>query len=95
MQNRFLRQQPLGYLGFLIKMISALFLSTSHHNASYLGFLTEGILAIFYLQVTLKLLTKFHVNWLFSLGEEVKDRFQIQRLWRPSCISNLNDLSYF
>ena len=33
------------------------------------------ILAIFDLQVTLMLPTKFPVNWLFGSGEEAKNRF--------------------
>ena len=36
--------------------------------------------------------TKFQVNWLFSLGDEAKNRFS---RWRPSWISDLNDFSYF
>ena len=31
--------------------------------------------AIFDLQVTQMLLTKFHVNWIFGSGEEVQNRF--------------------
>ena len=41
------------------------------------------ILAIFDLQVTLMLPTKFVVNWPFSSGEEAKNRFS---RWRPSWI---------
>ena len=35
------------------------------------------ILAIFYLQVTLMLPTKFRVNWPFSSGEELKNIFKM------------------
>ena len=52
------------------------------------------ILAIFDLQVSSMLLTKFHVNWIFGLGEEVKNRFLRWQPWRPSWISDLNDFSY-
>ena len=40
-----------------------------------LGFLIGTILAIFDLQVTLMIPTKFQVNWPFSSGEEAKNRF--------------------
>ena len=49
------------------------------------------ILAIFDLQVTPMLSTKFQVNWPFGSGE-AKNRFS---RWRPSCISDRNDFSYF
>ena len=41
----------------------------------HLGFPIGTILAIFDLQVTLMLPTKFGVNWPFSSGEEAKNRF--------------------
>ena len=41
------------------------------------------ILAIFYLQVTQMLPTKFRVNWPFGSGEEVKNRFSRWLPWRP------------
>ena len=50
------------------------------------------ILAIFDLQVTLMLPTKFGVSWPFGTGEEAKNRFS---RWRPSWISDWNDFSYF
>ena len=53
------------------------------------------ILAIFYLQVTLMLPTKFQVNWPFGSGEEVKNRFSSWLPWQPSWISDQHDLSYF
>ena len=60
-----------------------------------LGFLIRTILAIFDLQVTLMLPTKFGVNWPFGPGEEAKNRFSRWRLWRPSWIFDQHDFSYF
>ena len=59
------------------------------HN---LGFPIVTIWAIFHLQVTPMLLTKFRVNWPFSSEEEGKNRFS---RWPPSWISDWNNLSYF
>ena len=42
---------------------------------SHLVFLIGTILAIFVLQVTSMILTKFQVNWPFGSGEEAKNRF--------------------
>ena len=61
-------------------------------HGGQLGFPIGMILAIFYLQVTLMLPSKFGVNWLFGSGEEAKNRFS---RWRPSWISDRNDFSYF
>ena len=58
----------------------------------HLGFPTDTILAIFDLQVTLLLPSKFGVNWPFGSGEEAKNRFS---RWWPSWISDQNDFSYF
>ena len=44
------------------------------------------ILAIFDLQVTPMLPSKFEVNWPFGSGEEAKNRFSRWRPWRPSWI---------
>ena len=44
-------------------------------HGGHLGFLIGTILAIFDLQVTLMLPSKFGVNWPFSSGEEVKNSF--------------------
>ena len=52
--------------------------------AAILGFPTDTILAIFDLQVTLMLPSKFGVNWPFGSGEEAKNRFS---RWWPSWIS--------
>ena len=62
---------------------------------SHLGFPIGMIIAIFDLQVTLMLPTKFRVNWLLGLGEEVKNRFSRWLSWRPSWISDWHDFSYF
>ena len=57
-----------------------------------LGFPIAMIWAIFDLQVTPMLPTKFWVNWPFSSEEEGKNRFS---RWPPSLISDWNDFSYF
>ena len=44
-------------------------------HGGYLGFPIGMILAIFYLQVTPMLPSKFGVNWPFGSGEEAKTRF--------------------
>ena len=48
-------------------------------------------------QVTPMLPTKFRVSWPwpFGSGEEAKNRFSRWRPWRPSWISDRNNLSYF
>ena len=62
----------------------------SRHGGD-LGFTIGMILAIFYLQVTLMLPSKFGVNWPFGSGE-AKNRFS---RWRPPWISDRHDFSYF
>ena len=42
----------------------------------HLVFSIRMILAIFYLQLTSMILTKFQVNWPFGSGEEGQNRFQ-------------------
>ena len=64
-------------------------------DGSHLGFPIRMILAIFDLQVTQMLPTKFRVNWLFGSGEEVKNRVTRWPPWWPSWISNRSDFSYF
>ena len=59
------------------------------------GFSIGMILAIFYLQVTPMLPSKFGVNWHFGSGKEAKNRFSRWLPWRPSWISNQHDFSYF
>ena len=61
----------------------------------HLGFLIRTILALFYLQVTPMLPTKFGVSWSFGSGEEGKTKFLRWQPWWPSWISNQNDFSYF
>ena len=51
---------------------------------SYLFFWIGTILAIFDLQVTLILPTKFRVIWPFGSGEEAQNRFSRWPLWWPS-----------
>ena len=60
-------------------------------NGGHLGFPTRSVFAIFDLQVTLMLPTKFHVNWPFGSGKEAKIDLQE----RPSWISDQNDLAIF
>ena len=57
-----------------------------------LGFSIATVWAIFYLQVTPMLPTKFRVNWPFSSEEEGKNR--VSR-WPPSWISDWNNFSNF
>ena len=64
-------------------------------HGGHLGFPIGTILAIFDLQVTLIVPSKFGVNWLFGSGEEAKNRFSRWRPWRPPWISDRNDFSYF
>ena len=65
---------------------------TDFQDDDHLGFLIGTISAIFDLQVTLMLPTKFQINWPFGSGEEVKNRFS---RWLQSWISNMNDFNYF
>ena len=64
-------------------------------DGGHLGFPIGTILAIFDLQVTLMVPSKFGVNWPFGSGEEAKNRFSRWRPWQPSWISDRNDFSYF
>ena len=64
-------------------------------HGNHLGFPIGTILAIFDLQVTLMLHTKFQVNWPFGPGEETKNRFSRWPPRQPSWISDRNDFSYF
>ena len=52
----------------------------------HLGFPIGTILAIFDLQVTLIVSSKFGVYWPLGSGEEAKNRFSMWRPWRPSWI---------
>ena len=58
---------------------------------SNLVFLIQKFLAIFDLQVTSMILTKFQVNWPFC--SEVKNRFSRWLPWPPSWISNQNNFT--
>ena len=60
-----------------------------------LGYPIGTILAIFDLQVTPVLPSKFGVNWPFGSGEEAKNRFSKWLPWQPSWISDWHDFSYF
>ena len=55
-------------------------------HSGHLGFPIGTILAIFDLQVTQMLPSKFGVNWPFRSGEEAKNRFSRWRPWQPSWI---------
>ena len=61
----------------------------------HLGLLIGTILAIFHLFVTPMLPTNFGVNLPFGSGVEAKNRFSRWLPWRPSCISDRHDFSYF
>ena len=61
-------------IGFWVKEKGKKDFQDGHHGG-HLGFPIGMILAIFDLQVTLMLPTKFGVNWPFSSGEEAKNRF--------------------
>ena len=63
-------------------------------DEEHLGFLIGMILAVFDLQVTLILPTKFGVNWPFGPGDEGQNRFSRWPPWPPSWISDQNELSY-
>ena len=63
-------------------------------HGGHIAFPIGTILAIFYLQVTPMLPSKFGVNWPIGSGEEAKNRFS-RRPWRPSWISDRHDFSYF
>ena len=85
--------KSIGFL-FQAKNRKIDFQDSSH--GSHLGFPTGTILAVFDLvQVTLMLSTKIHVNWPFSSGEEVKNRFSRWWPWWSSWILDRNDFSYF
>ena len=64
-------------------------------HGGHLGFTIGMTLAIFDLQFTQMLPTKFRVNWPFDSGEEAKNRFSRWLPWRPSWISDRYDFSYF
>ena len=64
-------------------------------NGGQLGFTIGTILAIFDLQVTPMLPTKFRVNWPFGSKEEAKNRFSRWLPWLPPWISDWHDFSYF
>ena len=64
-------------------------------DGHHLGLPIGTILAIFDLQVTTMLPSKFGVNWPFGSGEEEKKRFSRWLPWRPSWISDRHDFSYF
>ena len=71
------------------------FRRTDFQDGGHLGFPIGIILAIFYLQVTQMLPTKFRVNWPYGSGKEAKNRFSRWLPWRPSWISNRHDFRYF
>ena len=64
-------------------------------RAGHLGLPISMVLAIFDLQITLVLPTKFGVSWPFGSGEEAKNRFSRWRPWWPPWISDWNDFSDF
>ena len=63
--------------------------------AAILDFRSARFLAIFEIQVTPLLPSKFGVNWHFSSGEEAINRFSRWLPWRPSWISDRHDFTIF
>ena len=68
---------------------------TDFQDGGHLGFPIREILAIFDLQVTLILPAKFQVNWPFSSGGNVNNRFSRWRSWRPAWFSDPSEFCYF
>ena len=64
-------------------------------HGGHLGFPIGTILAIFDLQVTPMLPSKFGVNWPFGSEEEAKNRFSRWQLLRSSWISDRHHFSCF
>ena len=64
-------------------------------HGGHLAFPIVTILAIFDLQVTPMLPTKFKVNKPFNSGEEAINRFSRWPPWKTSWISDQEDFSYF
>ena len=64
-------------------------------DGDHLGFPIGTILAIFDLQVTPMLPTKFKVNKPFDSGEEAKIKFSRWPPWQTSWISDQKDFSCF
>ena len=64
-------------------------------HGGHTGFPVCTILAIFDLQVTPMLPSKFGVNWPLGSGEKAKNRFSRWWPWPPSWISDRHDFSYF
>ena len=60
-------------------------------DGRHLGFL----MGTFELQITPMFLTTFRVSWLSGSGEQAKNWFSRWPPWRPSLISNRNEVSYF
>ena len=64
-------------------------------HGSHLGFPIRKILAILNLQITSKLPSQVGVNWPFSSGKTVKNRFSRWPPWWPSWISSQNNFTFF
>ena len=64
-------------------------------SSGHLGFSIGTILAIYDVQVTPMLPTKFKVTKPFGSGEVAKNRFSKWPPWWPSWISDRNHFSYF
>ena len=104
MQNRFLRQRPWrpSWISHICHLqdpdasykVSHQLAIHFRRRSGHLGFPIQTILAIFELQVSPMLPTKFQVNWPFSSGGEANKSLR-WRPWRPSWISVRNDFTYF
>ena len=103
--NDYIYFLPKGYSGTSNQVSSQLVFWFRRQRGKYIfkeaamaatwDFSIKTLVAIFDLQVTLILLTKFRVNWHFGSEEEVQNRFSRWRPWRPSWIYDRNDFSYF
>ena len=70
---------------------SIVYLSTRQSPLGWVSFYPTAVI----LTSQVNTLMKFRVSWLFSSGEEVRNRFSSWQPWRPSWISNQNDFSCF
>ena len=76
--------KSIGLLFWRRKQKQIFKMATTDDDGRHSGFLTGTILAIFDQPVTLMLPAKFQVNWLFSSGEKVKNRFSRRQAWWSS-----------
>ena len=92
--NQIWRKSCLVYMKLIALLVQKKFKTDFQHGCqgNLLGFPIRMILAIFYLQITPIFPIKFRVNGSFY---SVQTTFLRRQLWRPSCISDRNNFSYF